>query len=57
VCFAAAEGGAFAQVQQDVQALLNADQGTPVEISRETRGVVSPAVWAVGAAIRWGSGA
>jgi len=38
VCFAAAEGGAFAQVQQDVEALLNADQGTPVEISRDSYG-------------------
>ncbi|RAG86043.1 hypothetical protein DN069_08490 [Streptacidiphilus pinicola] len=27
VCFAAAEGGAFAQVQQDIQALLDADTG------------------------------
>ncbi|WP_037576501.1 PspA-associated protein PspAB [Phaeacidiphilus oryzae] len=38
VCFAAAEGGAFAQVQSDVEALLNADQGHPVEISRDSYG-------------------
>ncbi|MHB1614751.1 MAG: PspA-associated protein PspAB [Actinomycetes bacterium] len=31
VCFRAAEGGAFAQVSADVQALLDADQGPPVE--------------------------
>ncbi|MEZ0065658.1 hypothetical protein ABIA32_001658 [Streptacidiphilus sp. MAP12-20] len=36
VCFAAAEGNAFAQVQQDVQALLDADTargGQPVELT------------------------
>jgi hypothetical protein len=37
VCFAAVEGGAFAQIQQDVQALLDADAGTeghrPIESS------------------------
>jgi hypothetical protein len=38
VCFAAAEGGAFAQVQHDVEELLNADQGHPVEASRDSYG-------------------
>jgi hypothetical protein len=41
VCFATIEGGAFAQVQQDVRALLNADSqrgGTPVEFSRDAYG-------------------
>lgn len=41
VCFAAAEGGAFAQVQQDVQALLDADTGrggVPIESSRDSYG-------------------
>ncbi|MEZ0091608.1 hypothetical protein [Streptacidiphilus sp. EB129] len=41
VCFAAAEGGAFAQVQQDVQALLDADTergGVPVESTRDSYG-------------------
>jgi hypothetical protein len=41
VCFAAIEGGAFAQVQQDVRALLDADSqrgGTPVEFSRDSYG-------------------
>ncbi len=41
VCFAAAEGGAFAQIQQDVQALLDADTGrggTPIESSRDSYG-------------------
>ena len=36
VCFAPAEGGAFAQVQQDVQALLDADTsrgGAPIEVT------------------------
>jgi hypothetical protein len=37
VCFAAAEGGAFAQVQQDIQALLDADTGRggqPIEVTQ-----------------------
>ena len=41
VCFAAIEGGAFAQVQQDVRALLDADTergGTRVEFSRDSYG-------------------
>ncbi|MGW3935215.1 PspA-associated protein PspAB [Streptomyces sp. NBC_00024] len=41
VCFAAIEGGAFAQVQQEVRALLDADSqrgGTPVEFSRDSYG-------------------
>ncbi|MFF6829142.1 hypothetical protein [Streptomyces longwoodensis] len=41
VCFAAIEGGAFAQVQHDVRALLDADSqrdGTPVEFSRDAYG-------------------
>ncbi|MDX3308164.1 hypothetical protein P1S61_03385 [Streptomyces sp. ME08-AFT2] len=41
VCFAAIEGGAFAQVQQEVRALLDADSqrgSTPVEFSRDSYG-------------------
>lgn len=41
VCFAAIEGGAFAQVQQEVRALLDADSqrgGNPVEFSRDSYG-------------------
>ncbi|WP_030587805.1 PspA-associated protein PspAB [Streptomyces anulatus] len=41
VCFAAIEGGAFAQVQQEVRDLLDADTqrgGSPVEFSRDTYG-------------------
>jgi len=41
VCFAAIEGGAFAQVQQEVRSLLDADSqrgGTPVEFSRDSYG-------------------
>ncbi|MFB7171915.1 hypothetical protein ACFCYM_13945 [Streptomyces sp. NPDC056254] len=41
VCFAAIEGGAFAQVQQEVRDLLDADTergGPPVEFSRDTYG-------------------
>jgi hypothetical protein len=37
VCFAAAEGGAFAQVQQDIQSLLDADTsrgGQPIEVTQ-----------------------
>ncbi len=41
VCFASIEGGAFAQVQQEVRALLDADperRGVPVEFSRDIYG-------------------
>ncbi|WP_377271497.1 hypothetical protein [Peterkaempfera sp. SMS 1(5)a] len=41
VCFAAVEGGAFAQVQQQVRELLDADTargGAPVEASRDSYG-------------------
>lgn len=41
VCFAAIEGGAFAQVQQEVRALLDADSeraSVPVEFSRDAYG-------------------
>lgn len=38
VCFRAAEGGAFTTLQQEVRALLDADQGPPVEISRDDYG-------------------
>ena len=42
VCFAAVEGGAFAQIQQDVQALLDSDAGTeghvPIEPTRDSYG-------------------
>jgi hypothetical protein len=41
VCFASVEGGAFAQLQQDVRDLLDADTargGIPVEFSRDAYG-------------------
>ncbi|MGH8869373.1 MAG: PspA-associated protein PspAB [Actinomycetes bacterium] len=38
VCFRAAEGGAFTTVQQDVQELLDADEGPKVEESRDAYG-------------------
>ncbi|MDI3406878.1 PspA-associated protein PspAB [Streptomyces cavernicola] len=40
VCFASIEGGAFAQVQEEVRALLSADseRGAPVEFSRDAFG-------------------
>ncbi|MGP3980683.1 PspA-associated protein PspAB [Streptomyces sp. KR80] len=41
VCFASVEGGAFAQLQQDVRELLDADTGrggVPVEFSRDAYG-------------------
>ncbi|NKZ06402.1 PspA-associated protein PspAB [Actinomadura latina] len=38
VCFRAAEGGAFARLQADVQELLDADQGPKVEISNDSYG-------------------
>ena len=44
VCFTAIEGGAFAQVQQEVRGLLDADTergGSPVEFSRDSYGYSS----------------
>jgi hypothetical protein len=41
VCFSAVEGGAFAQVQQEVQELLDADSGrggVPIESSQDSYG-------------------
>ncbi|WP_131742625.1 PspA-associated protein PspAB [Actinomadura roseirufa] len=38
VCFRAAEGGAFARLQDDVRELLDADEGPQVEISTDTYG-------------------
>ncbi|TDE28083.1 hypothetical protein [Actinomadura sp. 6K520] len=38
VCFRAAEGGAFARLQRDVQELLDADEGPKVEISTDSYG-------------------
>jgi hypothetical protein len=38
VCFRSAEGGAFAEMETDVQALLDADNGPPVERSRDSYG-------------------
>jgi hypothetical protein len=38
VCFRAAEGGTFAGLQTDVQALLDADQGPKVEVSKDDYG-------------------
>lgn len=41
VCFSTVEGGAFAQIQQDVQALLDADTGRggiPIESSKDAHG-------------------
>ena len=38
VCFRAAEGGAFARVQRDIQELLDADQGPAVEFSNDSYG-------------------
>ncbi|MHA6759862.1 PspA-associated protein PspAB [Streptacidiphilus sp. PAMC 29251] len=41
VCFSAVEGGAFAQVQQEVQALLDADTGrggVPIESTQDSYG-------------------
>ncbi|WP_019630895.1 PspA-associated protein PspAB [Actinomadura atramentaria] len=38
VSFRAAEGGAFARLQKDVQELLDADQGPRVEISEDSYG-------------------
>ncbi|GAA2132789.1 PspA-associated protein PspAB [Streptomyces synnematoformans] len=41
VCFASIEGGAFAQIRQEVRALLDADSeraGAPVEFSRDDYG-------------------
>ncbi|RSN45326.1 PspA-associated protein PspAB [Actinomadura sp. WAC 06369] len=38
VCFRAAEGGAFARLQQDVRELLDADEGPPVALSNDSYG-------------------
>lgn len=38
VCFRAAEGAAFTQVESEVKELLNADQGPPVQISQDSFG-------------------
>lgn len=38
VCFRAAEGGAFARLQRDVQELLDADEGPAVELSTDDYG-------------------
>lgn len=38
VCFKAAEGGAFADIERDVRALLDADQGPKVEQSLDSYG-------------------
>jgi PspA associated protein B len=38
VCFRAAEGGAFASTQQDIQQLLDADGGPKVEVSHDSFG-------------------
>jgi len=38
VCYKAAEGGGFAQLEQDVQALLDADEGPKVEQSTDSYG-------------------
>jgi hypothetical protein len=38
VCFRAAEGGAFASMQSDIQALLDADGGPKVEVSHDSFG-------------------
>lgn len=38
VCYRAVDGGAFAEVQADVRALLDADDGPPVELSRDEYG-------------------
>lgn len=38
VCFKAAEGGAFARTEADIRALLDADAGPPVEITKDSYG-------------------
>lgn len=38
VCYRAVDGRAFAEVQADVRALLDADDGPPVEIARDEYG-------------------
>ena len=38
VCYRAAQGGAFADTQRDVQALLDADEGPKVELSTDSYG-------------------
>ena len=38
MCFRAAEGGAFAQLQAEIQSLLDADDGPKVEVTRDEYG-------------------
>ena len=38
VCFKAAEGGAFAQTEADIRALLDVDAGPPVELTKDSYG-------------------
>jgi hypothetical protein len=38
VCFRAAEGAAFASLEREVRALLDADQGPPVEVTQDSYG-------------------
>jgi hypothetical protein len=38
VCFRAAEGGAFSQLQAEIQQLLDADEGPQVEVTRDNYG-------------------
>jgi hypothetical protein len=38
VCFRAAEGGAFASMEREIQALLDADNGPPVERTEDAYG-------------------
>ncbi|HEX6470308.1 MAG TPA: hypothetical protein VF069_14520 [Streptosporangiaceae bacterium] len=38
VCFRAAEGGAFAQLEKDIRELLDADEGPKVELSTDSYG-------------------
>jgi len=38
VCFKAAEGGAFAQTEADIRALLDVDEGPPVELTKDSYG-------------------
>ncbi|MCI0686692.1 MAG: hypothetical protein L0Y54_05560 [Sporichthyaceae bacterium] len=38
VCFKAAEGGPFAQTEADIRALLDVDEGPPVELTKDSYG-------------------
>lgn len=38
VCFKAAEGGAFAQTEAEIRALLDVDAGPPVELTKDSYG-------------------